>query len=95
MISFWMYNIQNRLAHQVRGNPTAERKHTDFVRRIEYLIWKIPVAPFFAVNPWILYVFCAVFSAPGAALSPFVDAASAAQVTAKSGGYGARQPARA
>ncbi|GAB6037765.1 hypothetical protein JCM15519_23240 [Fundidesulfovibrio butyratiphilus] len=66
MISFWMYNIQNRLAHQVRGNPTAQRKHTDFVRRIEYLIWKIPVAPFFAVNPWILYVFCAVFSVPAA-----------------------------
>jgi len=62
MISFWMYNIHNRLAHQVRGNPTATRKHTDFVRRIEYLIWKIPVAPFLAVNPWILYSFCAVFS---------------------------------
>lgn len=64
MISFWMYNIKNRLAHQVRGNPTAERKHTDFVRRIEHLIWTIPVAPFLAVNPWILYAFCAVFSLP-------------------------------
>ncbi len=64
MISFWMYNIHNRLAHQVRGNPTATRKHTDFVRRIEHLIWTIPVAPFLAVNPWILYAFCAVFSLP-------------------------------
>jgi len=67
MISFWMYNIHNRLAHQVRGNPTKERKHTDFVRRIEHLIWTVPVAPFLAVNPWILYTFCAVFSVlPGA-----------------------------
>lgn len=57
MISFWMYNIQNRLAHQVRGNPSKEKKHTDFVRRIEYMIWKIPVIPFIAVNPWILYAF--------------------------------------
>lgn len=57
LISFWMYNIQNRLAHQVRGNPSKEKKHTDFVRRIEYLIWKIPVFPFIAVNPWILYAF--------------------------------------
>jgi hypothetical protein len=63
MICFWMYNIKNRLAHQVRGNPTKERQHTDFVRRIEYLIWNVPVAPFLAVNPWILYAFCAVFSA--------------------------------
>jgi hypothetical protein len=60
MISFWMYNIQNRLAHQVRGNPSKEKKHTDFVRRIEYLIWKIPVFPFIAVNPWILYAFWAL-----------------------------------
>lgn len=60
MISFWMYNIQNRLAHQVRGNPSKKKKHTDFVRRIEYLIWKIPVFPFIAVNPWILYIFWAL-----------------------------------
>lgn len=72
MISFWMYNIHNRLAHQVRGNPTAQRKHTDFVRRIEYLIWKIPVAPFLAVNPWILYSFCAVFSVLPQAADPWM-----------------------
>ena len=72
MISFWMYNIHNRLAHQVRGNPTAQRKHTDFVRRIEYLIWKIPVAPFLAVNPWILYSFCAVFSVLPQAADPWL-----------------------
>ena len=72
MISFWMYNIKNRLAHQVRGNPTAARKHTDFVRRIEQLIWKIPVAPFLAVNPWILYCFCAVFSVLPGEADPFM-----------------------
>jgi len=72
MICFWMYNIHNRLAHQVRGNPTAQRKHTDFVRRIEYLIWKIPVAPFLAVNPWILYSFCAVFSVLPQAADPLL-----------------------
>lgn len=72
MISFWMYNIHNRLAHQVRGNPTAQRKHTDFVRRIEHLIWKIPVAPFLAVNPWILYAFCAVFSVLPHAADPWM-----------------------
>ncbi len=60
MIAFWMYNIHNRLAHQIRGNPTREKKHTDFVRRIEYLIWKIPVLPFLAVNPWTLYAFAAL-----------------------------------
>ena len=64
MIAFWMYNIKNRLAHQVRGNPTKEKKHTDFVRRIEYMIWKIPVFPFLAVNPWILYAFAAVLCLP-------------------------------
>jgi hypothetical protein len=72
MISFWMYNIKNRLAHQVRGNPTATRKHTDFVRRIEQLIWKVPVAPFLAVNPWILYSFCAVFSVLPQATDPWM-----------------------
>lgn len=60
LIAFWMYNIHNRLAHQVRGNPTKEKQHTDFVRRIEYLIWKIPVLPFLAVNPWAIYAFVAV-----------------------------------
>jgi len=74
MISFWMYNIHNRLAHQVRGNPTKERKHTDFVRRIEHLIWTIPVAPFLAVNPWILYSFCAVFSVLPQAGDPWMKA---------------------
>lgn len=67
MIAFWMYNIHNRLAHQVRGNPTKEKKHTDFVRRIEYMIWKIPVFPFLAVNPWVIYAFAAVL------LMPFAD----------------------
>jgi len=61
MIAFWMYNIHNRLAHQIRGNPTKEKKHTDFVRRIEYMIWKIPVLPFLAVNPWAIYAFVALF----------------------------------
>lgn len=60
MIAFWMYNIHNRLAHQIRGNPTSEKKHTDFVRRIEYLIWKIPVLPFLAVNPWAIYAIVAL-----------------------------------
>lgn len=60
LISFWMYNIQNRLAHQVRGNPTPKKRHVDFVRRMEYLINKIPVLPFIAVNPWILFVFFAI-----------------------------------
>lgn len=60
MIAFWMYNIHNRLAHQIRGNPTKEKKHTDFVRRIEYMIWKIPVLPFLAVNPWTIYAFVAL-----------------------------------
>jgi hypothetical protein len=55
MIAYWMYNIENRLAHQIRGNPTREKKHTDFVRRIEYLIWRIPVLPFLAINPWTIY----------------------------------------
>jgi hypothetical protein len=72
MISFWMYNIHNRLAHQIRGNPTRERKHTDFVRRIEHLIWTIPVAPFLAVNPWILYTFCALFSVLPQAADPLL-----------------------
>lgn len=61
LIAFWMYNIRNRLAHQIRGLPTKEKQHTDFVRRIEYLIQKIPVLPFLAVNPWAVYAFAAVF----------------------------------
>ncbi len=60
MIAYWMYNIKNRLAHQIRGNPTKERKHADFVRRIEGIIWRVPVLPFFAINPWTLYVFYAL-----------------------------------
>lgn len=61
LISFWMYNIQNRLAHQVRGNPTKRNIPTDFVRKIEYFINKIPLVPFFAINPWILFIFWAAW----------------------------------
>jgi len=57
MISFWMYNIQNRLAHQIRGNPSRKNKHVDFVRRVEYLIWKIPVLPLLGPNLWNILVF--------------------------------------
>lgn len=57
MICFWMYNIENRLAHQIRGNPSKTKKHTDFVRRIEYMIWKIPFFPFLAINPWMNFIF--------------------------------------
>lgn len=61
LLSFWMYNIQNRLAHQVRGNPTKRNIPTDFVRKIEYFINKIPLVPFFAINPWILFIFWAAW----------------------------------
>ena len=64
LIAFWMYNMPNRLAHQVRGNPTSKNKSPDFVRRIEYLIWKLPVLPFIAANPWILFVFWLMWADP-------------------------------